>query len=75
MGNKRFGKRKALGSLKWNRTIKKVRLKRTNERLPSRAVKIIVGYKEYDTVFIQKPKNWKKWRDTQYKPVTRPKGV
>ncbi len=64
---KRFGNKKSNGSLKWSRVLKKIKLKSTSEKYKSRAAKILMGYKEYDTVWIPKPKNWKKWRDSQYK--------
>ena len=60
-GNKRFGKSKKFGSRKWNRVIKKIKLKKTNEKYSSRAAKLLMGYKEYDTVFICR-KNWKHYR-------------
>jgi len=68
---KRFGKRKSQGSRKWNRVINKIKLKKTTEKYKSRDAKLLMGYKAYDTVWISKPKNWKKWRDTQYKPLNR----
>ncbi len=68
MGNNRFGKRKSLGSRKWNRVIYKIRLKKTTKSIASRAAKLIMGYKEYDTVWIYR-KDWKNYRLTQYRPV------
>ena len=50
------------------RVIKKIKLKR-RDKITSRFAKLICGYKEYDTKFIKKPRGWKKWRDTQYKPI------
>jgi len=69
--NVRFGSRKSYGSNRSNRFITKDKLKETEERVSSRAAKLMLGYKEYDTQFIQKPKNWKRWRDSQYKPVNK----
>jgi len=69
MGNKRFGKKKSLGSTSLNRVLNKIKLRSTNEKYSSRVARLLIGYKEYDTQFIPKPKNWKKWRDSQYKPL------